>query len=541
MHTLTVSAPAALGLRRTTSVLIVGGGLVGTTAALLLQQQAVPFILLEKSRLPSLYPRAGGVSPRTMEIFRSIGIEDEVRLAAQTAFKPGSFGGARRGASLLESRSIVNQADAIKNRMGQMDPSPCGFAGLPQTLLDPLLQEALHKRGGHVETGMEVVALRNADDGDGVEVVVRDGDGAESLVAASFLIGADGGRSFVRRALAVSSTTVDTTPPKPVTHYANLFFRADLADSMAERPFTQCAIEGAVKGLFLTVNNANQWSFHYEYNPTLESPLDFSDAKCVEIVRAAIGCGLTVEIEMLAPPSLWTTAAKVADRFRSGRIFLAGDAAHRYPPFGGMGGNTGVADVHNLCWKLAAALRNNQSSASSDLLDTYEKERRPVALRCAYQSLLRSDFSARFGIRTPANSRDVDAQIDINAALTRYRYAEPADVVDTLQCQVGTRFPHAWITLGKAGERASTLDLVDGTAGCVLIGPGGMTSRAWAVDGQKVYVTGLGFWVEEEEDGVDRKTREEMHSRWWAKVTGGLSDSGAVVVRPDGHVEARLE
>lgn len=138
--------------------------------------------------------------------------------------------------------------------------------------------------------------------------------------------------------------------------------------------------------------------------------------------------------------------ARVAERYRSGRVFLAGDAAHLVPPWGGLNGNGGVADAHNLAWKLAAVWRGQ---AAPDPLDSYEAERRPLAIRYGEQALLRADFEARFSIKTAANGPAFARWQDGGALLMRYRYASPAvpsdEPVERLCGQTGTRFPHAWI------------------------------------------------------------------------------------------------
>ncbi|KAJ3017802.1 hypothetical protein HKX48_003378 [Thoreauomyces humboldtii] len=494
-----MSSPA---VPRQTSVLIVGGGLVGITTGLLLKHLGVSFILVEKSVRPSIYPRAGGFAPRTVEILRSIGLEDAVQAAAKTAFKPGAFGGARRGLTLLGSESLLNAGAAIAKRVGKQDPSPCTFAALPQTLLEPVLLNALVDRGGSYEAGKEVVAIQEIENG--LDVVVRDGEGEETHVRASYLIAADGGRSFVRRHLGISTTIVQTDPPKPVIHFANLYFSADLEDAIAGKTFTQGKIEGSVEGLFLAVNSKDRWSFHYEYDPTLESPADFPGDKAISIIRTAIGCDDQLEIQMLAPPSLWNTTARVAERYRQGRTFLVGDAAHTYPPYGGLGANTGIADAHNLCWKIAASLSDPSSSTS--ILDTYTTERRPVALRCARQALLRSDFDARFGVRTVANRSDVEAHQDLGALLMRYQY--DGNLVDSLTAQVGTRFPHTWIKLSATGQLISTLDLFAAKMEIVIAGP--EAEEPFDRNSGTTLKTGIDFTVE----GEDMDDQTDKNSIW---------------------------
>ena len=179
--------------------------------------------------------------------------------------------------------------------------------------------------------------------------------------------------------------------------------------------------------------------------------------------------------------------------------------------------------------------------AEPDLLDSYESERRPVALRAGEQALLRSDFDARFSIETPANKDDVRKQIDMSAVLLRYQYqsqrGQPAATtasdqkhVDKLQAQTGTRFPHAWIM--HQGQRRSTLDLFDGRAYVVVAGATAVAADGWSeavAGGAPVVVYALGSDVELAEGELS-----------WTELTG-LAEDGAVLVRPDGFVADRTD
>ena len=360
-------------LPRQTGVVVAGGGLVGLTAGLLLQQLHVPFVLVEKSLLGSILPRSRGIHVRSMEIFRQLGLEEQVNIAAQNSWEQGGFGGARRERNMLEAEPL-NFGQSMKKAielMTKKDPSPSAFCACPQSLLEPTLLQPLRERGGDVRLGCELLSFH--DTGEGVDCTVRDKDGEERQIAASYLLGTDGGRSQIAHQLGVASATVPAE-----THYLNIFFRADLTEQVKGRTFSQCEVANdTVRGLFLSKNNTTEWSFHLEYDPAKESPERYEDARLVELVQVAVGA--EIPIELLARPSHWSTVVRVAEQYRVGRVFLAGDAAHQWPPWGGFDGNTGIADVQNLAWKLAAILAG---TAPADLLDSYEAERRPVAVRC---------------------------------------------------------------------------------------------------------------------------------------------------------------
>ena len=310
-----------------TSVLVVGGGLVGLSARLFLHQLGVPAMLIEKELQPSPLPRSRGIHVRTMELFRQLGLEETVKQAAASVWQQGGFGGARRGPTVLQAESLFSKQDIqqMMKSMFKADPSPSAFGACPQTVLEPLLQRAVEERGGEVLWGHELVSFQ--DTGSEVEAKVRDRSGKESSITASYLIAADGGRSTVRRQLGIGSAT---TPAD--THYINTYFRADLTEQVKDRTFSQCQIDNdRVSGLFTSMNNSTLWSFHLEYDK--DNPPTYTSEQLIDLLHAAIG-RTDVPIELLAEPTRWSTVVRVADRYRVGRVFLVGDAAHQWPSDG---------------------------------------------------------------------------------------------------------------------------------------------------------------------------------------------------------------
>lgn len=480
-------------------VLIVGGGIVGLSAGLFLHQHHVPFILIERSPAGSPLPRARGFSARTLELYRSVGLQDDIEAVAKTAWKQGAFGGARRGRSLLESESLP-LADIAKLH-ALADPSPCALTACPQTLVEPVLRNALQARGSDVRYGWEL--LRFEQHAERVTAIVRDAAGVEQPLHATYLFAADGGRSDIRRRLGIDRQGIEAN-----RHYLNVFFEADLTQQVAGRTFSQCEVANEhVSGLFLAMNNTTQWSFHLAYDPATQQPERWPDEQLVQQIQAAIGAHIPVSLRYRSP---WNTRVRVADRYRDARIFLMGDAAHLMPPWGGFNANTGIADAHNLAWKIAHVLGG---SANPALLDTYENERRPVARRNGEQAWLRTDFDARFHLRSDTNAAFFDRLIDYGELQMRYRYGKD-DTVASLRAQPGTRFPHAWID--HQGKRRSTLDLFG--KGDVSIG-GARAPRP---------ATGIGYRV-----GSDFRFLDDGVT--WQSLTG-LADDAAVSIRPDGFV-----
>ncbi len=472
-----------------TSVLIVGGGLVGLSAALFLQYQGVDFVLVERRSGASVLPRSRGVHPRTVEMYRQIGLEQRVQEAAAGALKAGAFGGARIGPTLIDAAPL--DMGAVRKGMSG-DPSPSHFCFCPQVLLEPVLAAAARERGGDLRFGAGLDAL--AADPDGVTATVGD-----TTVRADYVIAADGAASGIRTMLGISGWT-----RPPLHRYLNAFVETDLTDLVEGRTFSQCEITGnAARGVILSKNNTTEWSFHFEYDDT--PPADVADR-----VRAAVG--RDVDVRVLAT-STWDDGVHVADDYRRGRVFLAGDAAHQHAPWGGFGANTGIADVHNLAWKLALVLAGQ---AGPGLLDTYQPERRPRAVLAAEQARWRTDFLARYGIVTPDNAVDVARHVDAGAIMTRYDYAG-GGFVDELTGQAGTRVPHVRLADGR-----SSLDLC-GPGFAILAGP---DSPDWP-GGVPVHRIGKGADLADADgDWLDRT---------------GLASDGALLVRPDQHVAARTD
>jgi hypothetical protein len=232
----------------------------------------------------------------------------------------------------------------------------------------------------------------------------------------------------------------------------------------------------------------------------------------------------------------FTFAAQVAQRYREGNVFLAGDAAHRMTPSGGMGMNTGIHDVHNLAWKLAAVLKG---WAEPSLLETYESERRPVGLRNAKRSDTRRSIGRQQGEASKHEEQEVswsDLEIDLGygyestAITAEYSSAGSNGATSPgFTCQQGRRAPHIW--LERDGQRISTLDLYDRTL-TLLTGSAG---AEWREAARMVTLTcgvPLSIYTVGREGEL-----QDVDSGW--REAYGINADGALLVRPDGFVAWR--
>jgi len=254
---------------------------------------------------------------------------------------------------------------------------------------------------------------------------------------------------------------------------------------------------------------------------------DFSETRCIELVRSAVGIqDLEVEVLSALP---WAASAAIAERFRDGRVFLAGDAAHLIPPTGGQAMNVGIQDVHNLAWKLAGHLGGWAGAA---LLDTYQIERRAVA-EAVMEDAARNvgGFGARpeqFSNRGRVLGVSYSSSAVITDGTDLPAVANP--VIDYRPTsRPGSRAPHMW--LSRAGQQISTLDLYD-TRFVLLTGSAG---QAWHLAGEQaakpLRIPLRCYAVGSAGDLID-KTGE------WPNLYG-IGPDGAVLVRPDGHVAWR--
>lgn len=498
-------------------VLVVGGGLVGLAAATFLAWHGVSVTVLERHAAPLRHPRARSINPRTAELLRQVG------LASAVADGDG-YVSELPSVHLIRARTLAGEE---LGRTEQRPPaaaagdrvSPASWGMIDQDRLEAVLCRRARELGADIRFGHEFVDL--SQDDAGVLAQVRGPDGAGYELAAHYLVGADGHGSVVRQRLGVGRSG-----PGMLSHVASLVFDADLSgplrgrhDPAANRFIASCHLTVPHEGTVLFPHGQpDRWVFNVPFFPERgERVADYDDARCVAAVRAAVGVpDLPVSLVPQLPDGTrvlgYEIGALVAERFRVGRTFLAGDAAHLMPPTGAFGAGTGVQDVHNLAWKLAEVLAGRAGTA---LLDSYEAERRPIAEFTCGQALLL--MSQRAGASTPVP--DGHRPVEYDAVVFGYRYRSPVVLAgpdhgppalppEELTAQPGTRAPHFPVGAGSSLDRY-------GRRHVLLAGP------RWPAEpvGDDVPVHRL-----------DDPELLALH---------GITDAGAVLVRPDGFVAWR--
>jgi 2-polyprenyl-6-methoxyphenol hydroxylase-like FAD-dependent oxidoreductase len=500
-------------------VLIAGGGLVGLSTAMFLAQHGVASLAVERLRGGSSLPRAAFFHMRTLEMFRAAGIEDEVRQQSLEEFEPE---GAIVLMDAIAGKQIAGLIPSLNEGVEAL--SPCRRLFVTQPGLEPILRTRARQAGATVVEGTELVGV--AQDHDGVTVTVKDVDtGAERTIRGLYLIGADGAHSRVRELLGIEFDGRGV-----FSNAVTIYFHAPLAPYLEGKNLSVIYIKNAeLSGFFrldkdrnsgfLVVNTVGDTAHPDAANPAN----DVREPRLIELVRLAAGVpDLPVTLDGVAR---WRATSDVARRFRHGRVFLAGDAAHLMPPNGGYGGNTGIHDGHNLAWKLAFVLKGVAGPA---LLETYEMERWPASKFTVEQAYTRyvtrsATYLGAKDFQPVANDFDIELG---------YLYQSPAVIVeedlargheDPRQSfgRPGSRAPHLWID--RAGRKASTLDFY-GRSFVLLAAAEG---QPWVEAARAVAPVFAGLL---DAHVVPDEQFAPAH---------GLTRTGATLVRPDGFVAWR--
>jgi 2-polyprenyl-6-methoxyphenol hydroxylase-like FAD-dependent oxidoreductase len=527
----------------TDPVIVLGAGPVGLGAALELARFGVHSVLIEKHDSTSWHPKTRNLNTRTMEVAQGWGAAVYKRLLSIDA--PDGWKSPIR---FLRS-AVGEEVGTIETHAFEApgpDMSPAWPIMSSQELIEEILLDAVRAtRFVDVRFSTEAVKLVTGGSGDdeGVAVAVRSRiTGAEETVTGPVLVAADGAASLIRDELGIA-----LEGRQGLSHIVNCYFRADIERHLGERKGVLFFVSNErATGALQPLDGAGRWLCQITVTPEDWSLDVFTPDRAEEWIRAAVGVD-ELEPEILSLV-LWKLNSTVVERLVQGRIILCGDAAHQFPPTGGLGVNTGLQGMHNAMWKLAYFLQGN---AGWSLVGTYDAERRPLAREIAQQSLQNSYNVGRIsaailrGMDSGLSAQTIVAEsrrygnhlgVEFGAAYTSPAVVPdgtaPPAVADSYSDYVpsatpGCRAPHLW--LGRTNARLSTLDLI-GPHFALLAAPGGGPWRHAArqaaartgvpVDCYVVGGTGL------EDDGVFR-------ARY------GLDNDGAVLVRPDGYVAWR--
>lgn len=469
-------------------VLIVGAGAAGLTLALELARRKIAFRLIDKNDGPFRGSRGKGIQPRSQEVFEDLGILDRI-VAAGGVYPP----------------QREYHADGGHHDSPVVEPQePCAAEPyhmalmVPQFLTETVMRERLAELGHQPQFGCELSAFEQ--DQQGVTAHLDTPQGRQTLRVA-YLVGADGGRSFVRHALGIDF------PGK------TLGVRAVVADVM---------LDGIGRDVWHRFN-ATSMDTQLSLCPLMGTPLFQLQAPVglagdVDLSVQGLNAMLhsrsgreDIVIESIAWSSAFTMHARLAQRYRVGRALLTGDAAHIHPPTGGQGLNTSIQDAYNLGWKLAAVL----GGAAQALLDTYEEERRPVAQQMLGLATTLLAKASHAGMR---RGREVQ-QLDIGYAGASLALLNRAPGATLL---AGERAPDAPCR-GAGGQPRRLFDLFQGPHWTLLVfQPAPEAPRPAVRPGLHRHIIGA--------DILDHAGH--------IQAAYGLAAGDWVLVRPDGYIGA---
>lgn len=562
----------------TVDVLIVGGGGAGLTASMLLAGHGVDHLLVSALPTTSILPKAHVLNQRAMEILEDAGVADAI--AAQstpadqmsaTAFYAGLNGPHEdygRRIAKLECWGAGGQDENWRAA------SAWHQLNLPQIRLEPLLKTRAEELSpGRIRFSHELLGLEQ--DEDGVTSLVREIEtGREYRVRSRYVIGADGGRT-VSGQIGVTYEGLGV-----ITQTATLHVSMDLSAYATDPDVLLRWILSPQAGTMIVLApmgperwgpDSEEWVIHLNY--PADDPREVPDEQVVADVRAALG--LPDEPMTVHHISRWSVEAVIASAFQVGRVFLAGDAAHRHPPTGGLGLTSAIHDVHNLCWKLAATLEGHAAPA---LLDTYEPERRSSVASNAQRSLenavnhfvihgavgLTHEQSAEANLASlqrlwSDRPQDAEFRSDAMRAIraqsmefgelnVEYGYAydsaavvpdgtpapEPVDPIRVYEpsTRPGSPLPHAWID-DEDGNRRPIKDLVRPGRFLLIAGEDG---QAWC-DAAAELADAHGLPVDAVRIGHVDGDLFDPRCTWLRHRE--IAADGAVLVRPDRFVAWR--
>ncbi|MBY5481548.1 FAD-dependent oxidoreductase [Rhizobium leguminosarum] len=455
-------------------VAIAGGGPFGLMLANELGRRGVSTVLFDEKSSTAFNPQANATQARTMEHFRRLGFADEIRALGMPEDFPTDIAYFTRYARHELARFRLPSAKEAREKILTMTGS-WSAAELPHRVSQKFVERVLRKHAEALSTvsvnyGWRI--SRFEDVGDAVTMTASQvGSESTRSVRAKYLIGGDGAKSFIRRTLGIryqgdGGAVRDFFGGKMFALYLRC---PQFYEVVPFAPaWMNVAFNPERRAFMAAVDGKGEFAFHTQLKEG-ESEDDISDAQALKMFQTVVG--YPVEGEILSRGT-WTAGfALVAEKFRAGRIFLGGDAVHLFTPAGGLGYNTAVDDAVNLGWKLASVVKGN---APSFLLDTYELERRPVAVR---NTGFARAFAESIGNYVP--KPDIEADSDLGSDLRReagaYLEAHGRSEFNIPGVTFGARYDHSPIILAEGEGQAPDLPEVY----VPNAAPGGRAPHVW--------------------------------------------------------------
>ena len=561
-------------------VIIVGGGGCGLSMSAFLSDFGVQHVLFDRKTVASALPKAHYLNQRTMETFRLHDMQKEIRKRScpsrfmnQVAWATSLGGNGPLDRKMIHKIPCFGGDDGAPKAQAYKRDGAERSANLPLCRMEPILRQAAEERNpGNIRFGHTVVDFH--DTGEHVEVTVQDAAGIVSKHLARYLVGADGGR------IIGSKIGVTMEGRTEITDMVSVHFEADLSQYWDETLFACHFINGECGTVFESGaivpmgptwgKHCEEWVMHFGF--ALNDETRFQEDKLVPRIRDLVKIpDLDIKVHRI---SHWIIEKVLADKYRVGNIFLAGDAAHKRPPTTGLGLNTAIEDALNLSWKLAMIL--NYSADPKKLLDSYEQERRPIGKRNADWGLFTFENSAvinaaiglvagqkdnnksRFEAlyEDSMTGRSIQAQVKkmiesqsiefgAHGIELGFTYPKGLSIVesDTEVSEIdplgqeyfpstrpGHRLPHAWL-LSSDDKVMSTHDLVGPNGSFLLLTDD--EGLAWAAAAKRLV---LQYKIPIKVAQIGESLRD-LTDQW--NRTKEIREGGAILVRPDNFVAWR--
>lgn len=515
-----------------TRVIVVGAGYAGLTAALFLAWRGVPVTLVERHPSTSVQPKAFGIVHRSMELLRQIpGLEEKILAADVIDFVNEAHITIATDMKDPDPEVLLAGNDDTMSRLISL--TPAGFGALPQSKIEAILRRTAEELGADLRFSTQLESF-DEDDTGVVATLVDLPTGRRQRVAADYLVAADGWQAPVREWLDLPTHGVGE-----LWRCRTILFDADLTELLAGRKALLTYFKNdEFTGLYAYLENAREvfgvsgahlLGINY-FIERGESDDDFTDERCVELVRKAMA---TPDLEVtITDQSTFVIAHRVADRMREGRVFLAGDSAHVMPQTGGLGGATAIQDGYDIAWRIAAVVAGH---AGPNLLAGYDAERRPVGESTANRQLHRLSDRMAPQLKTLQFAEEVSPVWEHLGYRVRSPFvlAEPGDAGDLLEdpesaeARPGSRAPH--VPVRRGGRDISVLDLF-GRDHVLLLGS---PDTAWRAAAEK-QAAELDVPLPVHAFGAELTDHTGEVARRY-----GLGADTAILVRPDGYVAWR--
>ena len=546
-------------------VLIVGGSMVGMTLSALLAKHGIrDCISVERHKSTAIHPRAALFHPRTMQIYRELGLYEQMKEESYKHYDK------RAGLYKVESLAATLKGGEVGTWMKDINQwieniSPTSRLFLTQQMFEPLLRKHATEHGADLRFSTELVDFQQDDDG--VTALVRNVEtGEKHLVRTQYMVACDGNRSFVRKKLGIGIRGHGL-----LSHSLTIYFNANLSKFVEGRYNGVIYVSNDIIRGFFRLDKTGREGFlvvnTYGERGTTESRYPgegITNEKAGEMLRAAIGTDVEFEITLLSP---WRAVCDVAEQFVSGRVLLAGDAAHTVVPNvslmritfiqnvtakvaaaifsskyilmlrqGGFGGNSGIQDAHNLAWKLALVLQNK---ADQDLVSsTYQDERWPVARKTIDQVF------ERYIVRTDPELKDETTEVETEVPEPHlelgYRYHSRALTTSGLQYVTedpatakavpGSMAHHVFIATTSQDSSSSDPFPIADILGDSFVFLCGHDALAW-LRAARNFTLEEAIWLPKfKTHQLSPQTDPKFYDKY------AISPKGCVLIRPDGFI-----